>query len=187
MILLLLLVLQLCSLAQHSFNLHLIPMKMYPNWWVLPESHVSSTRAFHQWPIFSNILSTLDVQARNICLQYQLGVRRYHNSSPKFLSMEVTNINSRTWICSFYTTISSLISPRLRLDCIKVQCMINCKKQKKGGLDCISLLKFLLSCCVVFLNALYLALYLPIFSHFPLKKIAFMLWKRSWHHLKLHM
>ena len=69
-------------------------------------------------------------------------------------------LNSRTWICSFYTTISSLISPRLRLDCIKVQCMINCKKQKKGGLDCISLLKFLLSCCVVFLNALYLALYL---------------------------
>ena len=130
--------------------------------------------AFHQWPIFSNILSTLDVQARNICLQYQLGqVRRYHNSSPKFLPMKVTNVNSQTWICSFYTTVLSLILPRLRLDCIKVQCMINCKKTKKGGLDCISLIKFLLSCCVVFLNALYFALYLPSFSRFPLKKNSF--------------
>ena len=106
--------------------------KTHSSWRVLPELHVSSTPALHRWPIFSSLLSTLDVRARSIWLRYRLGqLTRYHISWSKLLVVKVTNVYSRRWICSFCKTISFHISTRPRLDCKFVthcKCMTKCKK-----------------------------------------------------------
>ena len=109
--------------------------KTHSNWQALLELQVSSTPALHRWPIFFNLLSILDAQARSIWLRYRLGQQtRYQISCGKLLVVEMTNINSRRWICSFCKTISFHISTRPKPDCNEFANVWPNVKKKRCGL-----------------------------------------------------